>query len=46
MGEGWAAVILKRANHWVGIDLVAGSSEKTGAIVITDIVAVRGNGTA
>jgi hypothetical protein len=26
MGKGWAAVILKRAKHWVGIDLIARAS--------------------
>jgi hypothetical protein len=26
MGKGWAAVIPKRAKHWVGIDLIARAS--------------------
>ena len=43
MGEGRAAVILERAEHWIGVDLIARSSEKTGAIVITNIIALRGN---
>ena len=40
MGKGWAAVILKRAKHRIGIDLVAGTVQKTAAIIATDIVAM------
>ncbi len=40
MGKGWAAVILKRAQHRIGIDLVAWAVQKTAAIIATDIVAM------
>ena len=40
MGKGWAAVILKRAKHRIGIDLVAWAVQKTAAIIATDIVAI------
>ena len=43
MSECRATVVLQRAKHRIGIDLIAGASETTGAIVITDIVALRGN---
>ena len=46
MGRGWAAVILEWAEQGIGVDLVAGAGQETAAIIITKIVAVRGDGTA
>ena len=43
MGECRPAVVLQWAKYWLGIDVVAGSREKTAAIVITNIVAVGRN---
>ena len=44
MREGRAAVVLERAEHWLGVDLVAGRGEEAAAVVIDEIVAVRGDG--
>ena len=41
MGEGRAAVVLERAEHWIGVDLVAGRIQETAAIIAAEIVAVR-----
>ena len=32
MGEGRAAVVLQRAEQWIGVDLVAGRSQEAAAI--------------
>ena len=43
MGECRATVVFERTKQGLGIDLVAGSREKTAPIVITNIVAVGRN---
>lgn len=40
MGEGWAAVILKRAEERVGVTLVGGGSEET-AVLAVYVAALR-----
>jgi len=41
--EGWAAVVLQRAEQWIGVDLVAGRSQVTAAIIAAQVVAMRGD---
>src|SRR4029077_4251431 len=41
--EGGATVVLKRAKHRIGIDLVAGRCEKTAAIIAGKVVTERGD---
>jgi hypothetical protein len=43
MSESGPSIILKRSEHWIGIDLVARAVQETATIVATDIVTVRGN---
>ena len=43
MSEGRAAVVLERAEHRIGVDLVAGRSQEATAVIAAEIVAVRGN---
>jgi hypothetical protein len=43
MREGWAAVVLQRAEQWIGIDLVARAVQVSAAVVATKIVSVGSN---
>ena len=43
MREGRAAVILQRPEQWIGVDLIAGASQITAAVVAAHVVAERGN---
>src|ERR1700720_4581149 len=43
MGESRAAVVLERAEHWIGVDLVAAAVQETAAIIATQVVAARGD---
>jgi hypothetical protein len=43
MGKGRSAVVLKRAEDGIGVDLVAGASEEATAVIAAQIVAMRGN---
>src|SRR6266850_7424190 len=43
MSEGRSAVILERAQHWVGIDLVAWPGQKSAGVIAAQVVAERGN---
>ena len=43
MRKGRAAVVLEWAEHWLGVDLIAASGEEAAAVVIDEIVAVRGD---
>ena len=43
MGKGRAAVVLERAEHGLGVDLVAGRSQEAAAVIAAEIVAERGN---
>src|SRR5205823_6066797 len=36
------AVILEEADHWIGVDLVAGRSQKARPVITTEIVSMRG----
>ena len=44
MGEGRAAVVLERAEHGIGVDLIASRSQETAAIIAAQVVTERGNG--
>lgn len=41
MGEGRTSVILQRAKHRIGVDVVTGSDQKTAAIIAAQVVAER-----
>jgi hypothetical protein len=41
MGKGRTAIVLERAEHGIGVDLVATAVEKTSTIIAAEIVAVR-----
>src|SRR5437762_1473289 len=43
MGEGWTAIVLERAEHGIGVDLVAGRSQEAAAVIAAEIVAARGD---
>ena len=43
MGEGRAAVVLQRAEQWIGADLVAGRSQEAATEIIAQIVTMRGD---
>jgi hypothetical protein len=40
VGECWAAVILQGAKQRIGVDLIAGTVQKTAAIIATNVVAM------
>ena len=44
MREGWAAVVLQRAEQRIGIDLVASGGQESATVVAAQVVAVRGDG--
>jgi hypothetical protein len=46
MSESRSSIVLKGSKHGISVDLVPRVVQKTAAIVATDIVAVRGDGTA
>ena len=41
MGECWAAIILQRSEHRIGIELVAGTSQEPASIIAADVIAAR-----
>ena len=41
VGEGWAAVVLERAEQWIGVDLIAAAIQETAAIIAAEVVAAR-----
>ena len=41
MSEGRSAIVLERAQHWIGIDLIAGAGEETAEPIAAQIVAER-----
>jgi hypothetical protein len=41
VGKCRAAIVLERTEHWVGVDLVPGRSQKTAAIIAAEVIAVR-----
>src|SRR5262245_52163021 len=43
VGERWATVVLERAKHRIGSELVAGRRQKPTAIVAAEVVTVRGD---
>ena len=40
MGECWPTIVLQRAQHRIGIDLVAWTDQQTAAIIATNVVAM------
>jgi hypothetical protein len=40
VGQCWSTIVLQGAQHRIGIYLVAGTVQKTAAIIATDIVAM------
>jgi hypothetical protein len=38
--ERWSTIVLQGAQHWIGIDLVAWTVQKTAAIIAADVVAM------
>jgi hypothetical protein len=39
VGKGWPAVVLQRTHHWIGVNLIAGTIQKTAAIIATEVIA-------
>src|SRR5438105_14459511 len=46
MGKGGAAIILEWAEQGIGVDLIAGSSQETAAVIAAKVVTMRDNGSA
>ena len=40
MRECWAAIVLQRAKHRIGVDLIARTSQDTAAVVAAQIIAM------
>ena len=43
VSEGRSAIVLERAEDWIGIDLIAGASEEPAEVIPAQIVAKRGD---
>jgi len=43
MSECRAAIVLQWTKYWIGIDLIARASQETAAVVVANVIAMRGN---
>jgi hypothetical protein len=43
MSESGSSIVLKRSKQWIDVDLVAGTVQKTAAVVAADVVSVGGD---
>ena len=44
MSESGSSVVLKKAKHRIGVDLIAGAIQIAATVVAANVVAVRGDG--